>query len=274
MPELPEIEILKEEVKAQLLGLEVAQVGVKDKAKLDGRELLPRLVGAKLSGAQRRGKMLVLEFDRGVDLVIHLMLIGQVLYHRGRFPEPGHSAIALLFSSGDSLEVWAVAVQFQHLARHQNLDELPGVASLGVDTLSPEFTPERLQTILAGRRGAIKPFLMEQSNLSGLGNTYTDEALYLARIHPQRDISSLSQAEIAALHEAVIATLQKGLALGGYSGEQFVHLDGTLGRFQEQTLVVLREGQPCQRCGAAIEKTRVGSRQTFICPGCQRVGAK
>lgn len=274
MPELPEIEIIKEEAKAQLVGLEVARVLVKERGKLDGEELLPQLVGTRVSGAQRRGKMLILEFARGVDLVIHLMLIGQVLLHRGRHPEPGHSTIALLFTNGDSLEVWAVGLQFQHLVRHENLEKLPEVANLGVDALNPEFTPQRLGEIFSGRRGAIKPLLMEQSNLSGLGNTYTDEVLHLARLHPQRDLRSLRPSEVAELHAAIVAILHKGLALGGYSGERFVHLDGSPGRFQEETLVVLREGQPCQRCGATIEKTRVGGRQTFICPHCQSPEAR
>lgn len=232
-----------------------------------GGDLLPRLWGARVSGVQRRGKLLLLHFDSGVSLVIHLMLLGQALLIQA--PPPAESAIAMTFSDGTAFIVKRVAVNYQHLVERDRLEELGQLAELGPDVLSPEFTLEQLKGRLAGRRGAIKPLLMDQSIVAGLGNTYADEVLFAARLHPQRDVRSLSEGEIEAILEAILSIMEKSVSLGGAGIDNVVRLDGSRGSFQEHFQVARREGEPCYVCSTPVAKMKLKGRSTYFCPQCQ-----
>jgi formamidopyrimidine-DNA glycosylase len=271
MPELPELEILKDELKEHVVGRRVRELLVPEGKEGDcpvGRWKLA-IEGAVIVDVERRGKMLVLELDSGFSLVIHLMMVGQLLLSSLHEGQASDVRLTLAFDS-DQLTLGQVHLKFLRLVPTAELEELPELKKLGVDPLTGEFTIEALRKMLAQRRGKIKSFLLDQRHIAGVGNTYVDEILFQARIAPSRVASSLDGEEVARLHESIVATLKRGLALGGSSEMAFVHLDGRKGFFQDHCQVKGRKGQPCIVCGAPIEKVSIGGRGTYFCPECQR----
>jgi formamidopyrimidine-DNA glycosylase len=140
---------------------------------------------------------------------------------------------------------------------------------LGVEPLSSDFTAEALRALAKGRRAPVKAFLLTQERIAGVGNIYADEALWRARIHPLRPVGNLKRAQIEGLREAVVETLKSGIEAKGASIDDFRHVDGARGSFQDRFLVHDREGEPCVRCGTPILKLRVAGRGTYVCPHCQ-----
>jgi formamidopyrimidine-DNA glycosylase len=147
------------------------------------------------------------------------------------------------------------------------------LGKLGPEPLEPGFTVEALQERLRGRRRALrrvlKPLLLDQSFIAGVGNIYADEALFYARLHPQRTTDTLTAEEIAALHAGLQKALQEGIANEGASITTYVKPDGQKGNMQNVTAVYDQKGQPCLRCGTPIERIVLGGRSTYFCPGCQ-----
>ena len=140
---------------------------------------------------------------------------------------------------------------------------------LGLEPFAEDFTGEHLRRVMKGRRAPIKAMLLDQRRLAGVGNIYADEALFMARIHPLRPAGSLTRGQSEALREGVIAALQAGIDARGASIDDFRHIDGVRGSFQDRFLVHLREGEPCVRCGRAIRKIVVAGRGTYVCEHCQ-----
>jgi formamidopyrimidine-DNA glycosylase len=142
-------------------------------------------------------------------------------------------------------------------------------ARLGLEPLDLDFTVEHLRELARGRNTPIKAFLLDQKRIAGVGNIYADEALFRAEIHPLRSAGSLSKEQYGALREAVIAALNAGIEARGATIDDFRHVDGVRGSFQDQFLVHGREGEPCPRCGRTIVKMVVAGRGTYVCESCQ-----
>jgi formamidopyrimidine-DNA glycosylase len=142
-------------------------------------------------------------------------------------------------------------------------------ARLGVEPLSPDFTSDALKAMATGRKQPVKAFLLSQERIAGVGNIYADEALFRARIHPQRPVGTLKRPQLEALREAVIESLEQGISSKGASIDDFRHPDGAKGSFQDRFLVHLREGEPCVRCGTIVKKMRAAGRGTYVCERCQ-----
>jgi formamidopyrimidine-DNA glycosylase len=138
-----------------------------------------------------------------------------------------------------------------------------------VEPLSPDFTAEALRALARGRKQPVKAFLLTQERVAGVGNIYADEALFRARIHPLRPVGTLRRPQVEALRDAVVATLEAGIDAKGASIDDYRHVDGAEGSFQDRFLVHTREGEPCPRCGATIRKLRAAGRGTYVCPRCQ-----
>lgn len=271
MPELPEIEILKNEINAQLVGKEIVEVRREkaEQGELDGEGLLPLLRGAKVEGSRRRGKYLIIDFDRGLSLLVHLWLVGQVLVLQRSKLQKGQSTLTFFLDDGNVFEVRGVGLRSLHIVRKENLEGHPAIIELGIDALSPEFTLERFRRMLAGRHKTIKALLMDQNLIAGLGNTYVNELLFSAKVHPGREAQSLNEEEAEAVYRNIRPTLERGIESGGSSSEQFLHLDGSPGHFQEHFQVNRREGEPCFVCSTPIAKTQLSGRSTYFCPYCQ-----
>lgn len=270
MPELPEVEILAREMRQHVVGRTVASVrAAPDQTFEVGQEQLPALAGCKLLGIRRFGKRLALDFEGGRSLLTHLMMVGQWRYSALAPDCPPDPRIVLEFTDGTRLCLHGVALRYQHLVPTDQVETQPEIQAQGPDALSPQFTPESLAEGLARRAAGIKAVLLEQSLAGGIGNTYADEALFLAGIHPRRLASSLTREEVEALHHAVVQVLQEAIEHGGASEMAFVHLDGSKGHYQEVFRVKEREGQTCPICGATIVKEKVAGRPTYYCPGHQ-----
>ena len=274
MPELPELELLKREVIQQVVGKKVSHLSAKrgSPADMPGGHLVPLLSGAMVTGAQRLGKMLTLEFDSGLNLVIHQRLIGFTLLVKAGEPPTKEPSLAIHFTDGDRLEMYAMALRYQSLIKQEDLPKLSLIAKLGPDPMDPDFTLEDLRQALVGRRGPVKHVLMDQEVIAGLGNTYADEILFVARVHPERDTSALDDSGVKALYHAMRPELERAISLGGSSAEQYLHLDGSPGHIQEHFWVHRREGEPCRVCGTPIVRTEIGGRGAFYCPQCQPKG--
>jgi formamidopyrimidine-DNA glycosylase len=138
-------------------------------------------------------------------------------------------------------------------------------ARVGVEPLSPDFTAEALRALARGRRAPVKAFLLTQERVAGVGNIYADEALFRAKIHPLRPVGTLKRAQIEALREAVVESLEAGIDAKGATIDDFRHTDGASGSFQDRFLIYGREGEPCVRCGTIVKKIRVAGRGTYVC---------
>ncbi len=269
MPELPEVDILKEELRREVVGRRVSEVGVfaKGEGQFPAAQLREAVEGSAIVGVRRRGKMLVLDFDGGHSLIIHLMMVGQLLLLPPFAGQPRDVCLELTFAD-DVLSLGQVRLKYVHLLPTAEVDDWPAVAKLGVDPLDERFTLDLLRRLLAKRRGMIKTTLMNQAVIAGLGNVYTDEILFRARLHPRRRASELSEEEVERLHASIASELRRGLKLGGSSEMAFLHLDGSEGSYQETFQVKGRKGEPCFVCATPIERIKVGGRGTYFCPRC------
>jgi formamidopyrimidine-DNA glycosylase len=144
-------------------------------------------------------------------------------------------------------------------------------ARLGPEPLNDSFTPTSLQDALRGRTARIKPLLLDQSTVAGLGNIYVDEALHLARVHPERRAPTLTRAEVTRLHGAIRSVLLAAVEGRGTTFSSYRDVEGRSGRFQDALRVFHRAGRACPRCGATVRRLVVGGRGTYICPRCQKV---
>lgn len=271
MPELPEVGILKEELRREVVGRRVEVVGVfvKKEGEFPVAQLREAVEGRAIVEVRRRGKMQVLHFEGGHSLVIHLMMVGQLLLSPPFTGEPHDIWLRLKFADGARLTLGQVGLKYVHLLSTAEVDNWPPVVKLTADPLDDSFTVDLLRRLLAKKRGAIKATLMDQSAIAGLGNVYADEILFRARLYPQRRASDLSEEEVERFHPGIVAELQRGLELGGSSEMAFLHLDGSECSYQEIFQIKGRKGEPCFVCATPFERVEVGGRGTYFCPRCQ-----
>lgn len=271
MPELVEIELLKQEINETVKRKTVSKIMAIKAAKdrLGPEEVCNALTGSRVLGASRRGKMLLLHFDRGLTMIIHLMLRGQVLLTRGDV-DLGMSPLVVRFNDGTSLEFRQMGLRWPHLVSDEDVNQAPEISKLGIDVMDKGFNLERFTSLVKARRGAIKTLMQDQGLIAGLGNTYVNEILFVARVHPERDARSLTDKEIEDIYNNIHPMLKRGMEFGGSSAEAYLHLDGTPGRFQEHFQVFRRDGHPCLICSTPIQRVEVGGRGSFFCPHCQK----
>lgn len=274
MPELPEVETVCRTLESLIVGKTIQRVTVSLPRILqrpdDPDVFAAMLEGRTFQGAQRRGKFLRLLLD-GLTLVSHLRMEGKYGLHREAEPMAPHTHVVFHFTDGTALRYKDVR-QFGTMHLFPSGEEWlsPPLNKLGIEPLTAEFTLEAMEQAIGKRRTKIKPLLLNQEIIVGLGNIYVDEALHLAGIHPERSADSLKKAEKQRLHRAIVDTLAAAVAAGGSSVKSYVNGQGEMGMFQHRLRVYGRTGEPCAECGSAIEKTVVGGRGTHTCPTCQR----
>ncbi|MCB0339864.1 MAG: bifunctional DNA-formamidopyrimidine glycosylase/DNA-(apurinic or apyrimidinic site) lyase [Bdellovibrionales bacterium] len=271
MPELPEVESLAKSLSRHLIGKRVRSINTRWKRSIsigstNGlKSSLNRLVVSKVS---RRGKFLILSFSKSLKtqpnifLLVHLRMSGRLDWIKSSTLPRKHDRIIFGFTGGCDLRFHDVR-KFGLVYLVDNPSEV--TASAGVEPLAVEFTKAKLIDLFSSRRGAIKPLLLNQKFVAGLGNIYVDEALWRAKIHPLRSGNSLIPGEFAALHSSIKKTLQSAIKSKGTDFGDSVILDGGF-----IPRVYGLEGHPCSRCAALIEKTVVTQRGTHFCPKCQR----
>jgi formamidopyrimidine-DNA glycosylase len=274
VPELPEVETVRRRLEPVLVGRRFDRVEILDPRLTrpeDPLEVAAELVGERVEAVDRRGKYVVIRFESGRALLIHLRMTGSLLHVAGNGrPEgdPHRRAVVKLDDGSDVIyrDVRRFGTWF--LAQPGEADPYLD-ARLGREPLAQAFTVKRLAEALAGRRAPVKATILDQRRLAGVGNIYADEALWRARIHPQRPAGELDEDELRALHRGIRAALKAGISRQGATLRDYRTPDGGSGRMQKEFKVYGREGEPCERCGRPIEKTRAAGRGTWFCPGCQ-----
>jgi formamidopyrimidine-DNA glycosylase len=271
VPELPEVETIRRQLAPlvqgrRLLGMEI--LDPRWSRPLAPQELSAALEGRRVQRLGRRGKYLLWQFSDEAYLAQHLRMTGSLLLDPD--PEPAHVRVRLLFEPDRRLAIvdprrFGTA----ELLRGDAAMETFFAARLGLEPLHEDFTPEHLRRITRGRLGPIKAFLLDQRQIAGVGNIYADEALFRARIHPRRPAGRLTGEQCAALRVCIIDALQAGIDARGASIDDFRHVDGVRGAFQDEFLVHLRAGEPCARCATPIVKIVVAGRGTYVCEHCQ-----
>jgi formamidopyrimidine-DNA glycosylase len=275
MPELPEVTVISEDVAALAVGREILRAGVfrPDVTNVEPEEFERRLVGRTLRGTGRRGKIIVLDFGDVVGLV-HLVISGRVLrLPEWREPDRMNTAVLEFGGEGEPVVLAFTRLWLGYFDLYQPgaEDGHPLISRLGPDPFSEEFTVEYLASALS-RNAGIKGLLLDQSVVAGLGNIYVDEVLFSAGVHPTRKANTLTAEEIQDIHAATRDILGRAIELRGTTFDSYHDAFGETGKFQHQLKVFTRTGEPCQRCGTQIVKSRVAGRGTYSCPACQRAG--
>ncbi len=271
MPELPEVETIRRQLAPHLEGRTLVDVEILDPRWT--RPVLPQALADDLRGrvveqVGRSGKYLVWRLTGERFLLIHLRMTGALLFDPPA--DPPHTRVRFELDGGHRL-VYNDPRRFGtgHLligapARDAYLGE-----RLGPEPLTPAFTTDYLRAAARGRTAPVKAFVLDQKRIAGVGNIYADEALFRAKIHPLRAAGTLSRAQLDALREAIEHALAAGIDAKGATIDDFRHVDGAQGSFQDLFQIHQREGEPCPVCGTAIRKLVVGGRGTYVCEHCQ-----
>ena len=275
MPELPEVETIRRQLAPAVEGRVLEELEVLDARWCEPappQEVADAVRGRRIEALSRRGKYLIWELEDEVYLAMHLRMTGNLLVVPADDDIEGrpHMRARFVLDSGKRVLFMDVR-RFGTgivLLGHDALEEYFS-ARLGVEPLSPDFTAEALRALARGRRAPVKAFLLSQERVAGVGNIYADEALFRAKIHPLRPVGTLKRAQIEALREAVVESLNAGIDAKGASIDDFRHTDGAQGSFQDRFLIHLRAGEPCVRCGHIVKKIRAAGRGTYVCEHCQ-----
>lgn len=275
MPELPEVETIRGQLAPVVEGARIAEMQVLDprwSMPLSPGELSEMVQGRRIQRLGRQGKYLVWELEGELFLVQHLRMSGAILLS----PDPStpHVRVQIeLRGPGRRRTRLAIVDQrrfgtAQLLFGRQALNDF-FAARLGPEPFDPAFTADYLWRQTQGRKAPIKALLLDQRKIAGIGNIYADEALFRAHIHPARAAGSLTKVQCQRLREGIIEALQAGIDAKGASIDDFKHIDGVSGSFQDQFLVHRRAGEPCPDCGGTIVKLVVAGRGTYVCERCQ-----
>lgn len=303
MPELPEVETIRRQLAPLVEGRMLAHVEILDprwSRPLAPGELQDALQGRRVERLWRRGKYLVWSLSGEVHLAQHLRMTGTVLYEPAVEPKHVRVRIDLLDrdrggprggcpgrANGARGERGASAKGAAGIAhrlvvvdprRFGTSELLLGdealesffESRLGLEPLDKRFTAEHLRALTQGRLAPVKAFLLDQRRIAGVGNIYADEALFRARIHPLRPAGGLTRGQCEQLREALVWALQAGIEARGATIDDFRHVDGVWGSFQDRFQVHRRAGEPCPHCGTTIAKIVVAGRGTYVCERCQR----
>lgn len=266
MPELPEVETIARTLSPALVGQNILQADLRWARTLvapSARKFKEQIKGQQILGISRRAKFLNIQLST-LNLFIHLRMSGDLFIKEGNTAPEKHDRLRLFLSSGKIL-VFNDTRKFGRAWLTDDPDSVIG--HLGPEPLSDEFTSQWLYDSMHRRRRQLKPLLLDQTFLAGLGNIYTDESLHRARLHPLAASDSVKQKQAERLHEAIRAVLAEGIRRNGASID-WVYRGG---EFQNYFRVYDREGKPCPVCGTKIQRLVVGQRGTHVCPKCQKM---
>lgn len=278
MPELPEVEVVRRGLDAHLVGRQITGVRVHHpravrRHQAGPADLTARLLGARITGTDRRGKYLWLLLSTDEALVVHLGMSGQMLL--GELPDTRHLRIAAVVDDGTKVSFvdqrtfggW----QLTELVCVDGSEVPVPVAHLARDPLDPRFDVEAVVNVLRRKHSEVKRQLLDQTVVSGIGNIYADEALWRAGIRGTRRADTLSRPRLRVLLAAAGDVMRDALAAGGTSFDSlYVNVNGESGYFSRSLDAYGREDEPCRRCGTAIRRAKFTNRSSYYCPKCQR----
>ncbi len=288
MPELPEVETIKNDLKDVLIGKTIRSFVVREPktiAPMKPRTLNRTLTGQEISGLDRKAKILIIALKKGGFLTIHLKMTGQLIYRpphgpmiSGGHPQPGgldqlpnrYTRLYLTFTDGSYLYFNDLR-KFGWLHYQADLKQEPGIKKSGPEPLGREFTFSVFKNILNRYPNRnIKHLLLDQTLIAGLGNIYTDESLFVAGIKPNRTVKNITTPEAQTLYRATKKILRLAVKKKGTSFRNYVRSTGETGGFVPYLKVYGRSGKPCLKCQQPITKTVIANRGTHFCPYCQK----
>ena len=275
MPELPEVETVRRDLEARIIGRRITSCEISPDAPrlvqlITPAEFCRQLTGRAVAGIRRRGKYLIIDLDDGRAWVLHRRMSGNVLYRVPADPPDDYTRAVFVLDDGHELR-WTDLRKFGTMWLVE--DATMVMETLGPEPLEAEFTPEVLRARAGKRTAPIKSVILDQTVLAGMGNLYTDEALHYAKIHPRRPANKLKLDDWQRLHAGIINALRRGIdARGSSLGSTLrdhINVDGAPGENQNSVRAYGREAQPCLECGAAMHRIKVGGRSSTFCPRCQ-----
>jgi formamidopyrimidine-DNA glycosylase len=279
VPELPEVETVRRGMVSFVVGRRIDRVEVgreRTVRRTSSQALIDGLTGSTIMSIGRRGKYILCSLDTGDVLMIHLRMSGRVLVSPAGSARPDHTHVVMHLAGEPPQEMWFVDPRtFGEMVVFDpdHLDaEMPELARLGVDPITDGLTVAQLSDLLRGRARQLKPLLLDQHVIAGIGNIYCDEILHRAKLRPDRLANTLKPADVLRLHDAIHSILTTAIDAGGstLSDTQYVDVMGDGGSFQLDHRVYDRAGQRCLTCGrATIVRTVSGGRSTCFCPRCQ-----
>lgn len=271
MPELPEVETVRRQLEAELVGAEIAAVEVRMEKVFEG---VPKSIhGEKIAKVNRVGKYLFVYFESGRGLAIHLKMTGRLVVEQRteniEYRNAIHTRIVIELKDGRKIYYWDTRM-FGYI-------KIVDSVQWAVDSLKQKMGPEPFNITdndflrkLQKTGRSVKEAILDQKMLAGVGNIYANDGLWLAGIDPRRKAKSLKLSEVKKLREALCAVLSRGLELGGASDNTYVDAYGNKGGYQNEFLVYGRTGEPCKRCGRELKRIVVGGRGTWVCEKCQK----
>lgn len=278
MPELPEVETILRTVLPKIKGKTIINVEILHRDIVGWPEspdcLSRELCGDTIIAGKRRGKYLVFFLAKGKKLVLHLRMTGLLQYYDNCPPETmPHTHLIIRFSDSDSLHFVDLRRFGRiYLVAPSEVDKAGGLASLGIEPLSPAFNAAYLFQILQRKKACMKGILLDQKVLAGLGNIYADEVLFSSKIHPLEKGINISKGKSDLLLAAIKATLNEAISFRGTTFRDYRDGGGEKGRYQNFLKVYGRQGEHCYSCGTPITRIKVVGRSSFFCPKCQKIG--
>ncbi|HUW23237.1 MAG TPA: bifunctional DNA-formamidopyrimidine glycosylase/DNA-(apurinic or apyrimidinic site) lyase [bacterium] len=268
MPELPEVETIRRGLEKRILEKKVNRVEINTDRmvkKPSPKRFKEEVEGRNFKQVIRRGKYLILVLSSGKEIVIHLRMTGQLIYGK----RDTKNRVSFLLSNGKYLNL----NDSRHLGEIrlvENWKRVPSIAKMGMEPLEGSFTLKVFGEMLNKRKAKIKPLLMNQEFLAGVGNIYAQEALFKARIHPERHAHRLKRDEVELLFSEIKKVLKKAIDYKGSSLSSYVDVEGKRGSFHSRLRVYGRGGEPCVKCKTPLEFVRLAGRGTTFCPKCQK----
>ncbi|MDT2736714.1 DNA-formamidopyrimidine glycosylase [Enterococcus pseudoavium] len=274
MPELPEVETVRKGLVSLVKGKTIAKVEVYWPRIVEFPEVerfQQQLVGETLETVDRRGKYLIFHFTH-YELVSHLRMEGKYEFFKEATPLDKHSHIRFIFTDGSEL-IYHDVRKFGRMAllKKGTAKNYKGLLQLGPEPTEETFDLTDFKLQLKKSATMIKPLLLNQKVVAGLGNIYVDEVLWLAKIHPEQPANTLSSQRVRKLREAIIVVIEKAKVAGGTTIRTYLNALGEAGHFQQELQVYGQTGKPCPRCGTPIIKIKVAQRGTHLCPHCQKL---
>jgi formamidopyrimidine-DNA glycosylase len=271
MPELPEVETIKNEITPLVVGRKIVRIEFSWEGMVKGppiAELKRSVLGRQIAGINRRGKYLLINLSGDGTLVLHFRMTGSLLTSPPAPPIPPEYTRAVIGLSDGTVVFFRDLRKFGTMMLVDDPDSVVG--KLGPEPLDPDFTSAVLKRKVETRKAPIKAVLCDQEVIAGLGNMYADEVLFAAKIGPLRSADSLSGAEIRRLHAAIREVLTRAIGNKGASVRDYSRPDGTRGTAHLQFQVAHRRGESCPVCGTALGYVKVRGRGTYFCPRCQQ----
>ncbi|MGB2697347.1 MAG: bifunctional DNA-formamidopyrimidine glycosylase/DNA-(apurinic or apyrimidinic site) lyase [Candidatus Zixiibacteriota bacterium] len=276
MPELPEVETIVQGLRKSVIGKRIKSAYADGCRIFNQKNFCKGLVGNKIKSVSRRGKFIILELSDNYHLLIHLGMTGGLFHQRKGVPKDKHDHLILKFTDSKTELRYNDQRKFGRIRKLKTVNREPktdnrqlitDLSQLGCEPL--EISANEFVKLVGKRKGRIKPLLLNQTIIAGIGNIYSDEALFEARIHPLTPANRISKQKLKKLHKAIQQILKKAILAGGSSVDNYTNLQGERGFFQLEHKVYAREGEKCKRCGTKIKRIRITQRSTHFCPKCQ-----